>query len=480
MDTAVLDQKIAALAREPGVDAGLAARLRDIVAASDDWGLFRVNPLRFAAQHGMEPGATLDLFLHAVRVGLFDFAWCFVCPMCGGIEHSHQTVGALVEGDAGTYHCTPCDVDAKIELDEFIEVSFTVNASVRALHLDMHADRFAYERYFRTVSVERSPQMQAFLDANCIDFRAIGPGRVEHVAFAAAPGTYRLISQDVHDMMELDVAGGESLQHLDVQVGARRLTPRKAQCGPGEVTLHVHNRTADKVGVILFRIDREEIFGIIAAHPNQHRPSLTGKMLLNNQTFREQFRTQSIGDNLRLQVRSLTILFTDLKGSTAMYDRVGDLTAYSLVRDHFALLRDVVRRHAGAIVKTMGDAIMATFSTPDDGVAAAVEMMTGLDALNARWRRDGLDLGLKVGLHEGPALVIDAEERLDYFGQTVNIAARVQGLASAGEIWLTEAVHASDPVRRRLQTCGLSAHPEVARLKGVGGPVPVFRCTPTA
>src|SRR5205823_2665039 len=104
------------------------------------------------------------------------------------------------------------------------------------------------------------------------------------------------------------------------------------------------------------------------------KPYLTGKTLVTNQTFRELFRAESIPSQDGLHFGSLTLLFTDLKGSTEMYERIGDFRAYSLVREHFAFLREVVASHGGALVKTIGDAVMATFPEPSSGVEAAAQM----------------------------------------------------------------------------------------------------------
>jgi class 3 adenylate cyclase len=132
-----------------------------------------------------------------------------------------------------------------------------------------------------------------------------------------------------------------------------------------------------------------------------------------------------------------------------------------------------VRENAGAVIKTMGDAIMASFSRPLDAVRAAVDMVERVEALNAGWRRDGHELGLKVGLHEGPALAVNADDRLDYFGQTVNVAARVQALAEAGEIWHTDRVLEVPGVEELLRAHGFRASAHSVSLKGVGEPVPV-------
>src|SRR6185503_14888620 len=167
----------------------------------------------------------------------------------------------------------------------------------------------------------------------------------------------------------------------------------------------------------------------------QRRPFLTAKRLLTNQTFRDIYRTDTLDLDQRLKITSLTFLFTDLRGSTELYNRVGDLVAFDLVRAHFRVLTEIVASEAGAVVKTIGDAVMATFPTPDRAMAAALRMRQAMRAFNAEHGRE--DLLLKIGIHEGPCLAVVLNERQDYFGQTVNIAARVQGLATARSIFAT-------------------------------------------
>ena len=123
--------------------------------------------------------------------------------------------------------------------------------------------------------------------------------------------------------------------------------------------------------------------------PSRRRPFLTARKLLTNQTFRDLFRTDAIDVNQKLRILSLTFLFTDLKGSTALYERVGDLAAYELVRSHFSVLHDIVGKESGAVVKTIGDAVMATFETPDHAISAALKMRDGMNGLNADRGHDG-------------------------------------------------------------------------------------------
>src|SRR3546814_14358235 len=96
------------------------------------------------------------------------------------------------------------------------------------------------------------------------------------------------------------------------------------------------------------------------------------------------YRTDTLDVDQRLKITSLAFLFTDLRGSTELYERVGDLAAFDLVRTHFGVLNEIVASEAGAVVKTIGDAVMATFPTPDRAIAAALSMREAIDRKSTR------------------------------------------------------------------------------------------------
>ena len=241
----------------------------------------------------------------------------------------------------------------------------------------------------------------------------------------------------------------------------------------GEVRIEVANLTDQRVWCRVLTFDMNELIAIMQHGLPRFGPRLTGKHLLNNQAFRDAFALHELAPDLKLKLRSITLMFTDLKGSTALYDREGDLAAYRLVQDHFVALKEVVRTHSGAMIKTMGDAVMAAFPNGNDGAAAAIAMMAAMRDLGSARHDD--DVGLKVGLHAGPALAINAGNNLDYFGQTVNIAARVQGLADAGDICVTGALNDDEAVPAVLVQAGYDAHSELARLKGVSAEERIYR-----
>ena len=205
--------------------------------------------------------------------------------------------------------------------------------------------------------------------------------------------------------------------------------------------------------------------------PNTYEPFLSGKELLCNQVFRDLFGSETLSGGIALRVANLTLLFTDLKGSTAMYDSIGDVRAFSLVSEHFRILVGAVQAHRGAVVKTIGDAVMGTFPSVRDAMQASFAMTDELRQFNARSHLP--PLSLKLGVHTGPCIVVNSNERLDYFGQTVNVAARVQGLAEGDQLVITDGAFGEPGVEDVVKARGTLSRASLASLKGVGEPVKV-------
>jgi class 3 adenylate cyclase len=189
------------------------------------------------------------------------------------------------------------------------------------------------------------------------------------------------------------------------------------------------------------------------------------------QTFRDLFEAEVLRPGDEVAIERVALMFTDLRGSTALYTRIGDARAYQLVRQHFAYLAQKVRVHNGAIVKTIGDAVMAAFADPGDAVRAALDVQRSVAAFNAEQRHG--DIVIKLGLHEGPSIAVTLNGRLDYFGTTVNMAARLQAQSEGGDIVLSRDI-AADPAVAPL-LAGVAAREQIASLKGFDAPVPFLR-----
>lgn len=179
-----------------------------------------------------------------------------------------------------------------------------------------------------------------------------------------------------------------------------------------------------------------------------------------------------------LEIAHAVLLFTDLAGSTALYAARGDPRAYHLVHLHFDVLFAAADRHGGTVVKTIGDAVMAALPTAGQAMQAALAMQRQLHALNARERLEGDErLILKLGLHCGPCLHVTLNERPDYFGTTVNMAARVQSLSHGNDIVFTDRLHDDPDVQSLLGSQPLES--QDAQLKGIAEAVRVHRLLTT-
>lgn len=175
---------------------------------------------------------------------------------------------------------------------------------------------------------------------------------------------------------------------------------------------------------------------------HQQFPPTPVHELMTVQKFRDWAQNEPLPPGEYLAVQKMTLWFSDLTGSTALYARNGDPFAYNLVREHFDIITGAIQQAGGAVVKTIGDGVMAVFSTAKQGLQAALDANQRLDAFNEASNLEGdRRLSLKVGIHCGPAIVVTLNERLDYFGTTVNIASRVSNLAKGKEIMLTQAAY---------------------------------------
>ncbi len=295
--------------------------------------------------------------------------------------------------------------------------------------------------------------------------------RREGVAVAAAAGGIRHRSSTpvIHAAQFIDVKGEPTRERQTLSLvyrpGAQAYPDGRAAARPAApVAGEPHRRRVIPTVFIV----TEKLHEMMA----RRRAFLTAKRLLSNQTFRDLYRTDTLEVDQRLKITSLTFLFTDLRGSTELYERVGDLVAFDLVRAHFQVLHDIVAAEAGAVVKTIGDAVMATFPTPDRAIAAALRMREAMRELNSSSGSE--DLLLKIGVHEGPCIAVTLNDRQDYFGQTVNIASRVQGLANSSSIFVTGSVVDDDKTIDLLKSRSLTPQSHNASLRGIEREVLVY------
>ena len=450
-------------------DAGCAAAIEGAVANAPDYELCRINALAFAAKNKLDEERTIGAFLHAARLGLFELSWNVLCPDCGGVLDAGTTLKTINHDE---YSCTLCAAGYKPTLDEMVEVTFTVNPRVRRIaghDPDTLPEVDYYRQIFWSSGMDLPDDLAASLAKFTIDSIEVPPAAKAVLSVQLPEGVVIAFDPVTHTRQIIAVKGEPTRdkQALSIVFTKVRAPLGTVELRPGPLRLLLENQTNRRVLPTLW-VSSDALHHLLG----KRRPFLTAKRLLTNQTFRDLFNTETLDPDQRLKITSLTFLFTDLKGSTALYERVGDLVAYDLVRQHFGVLHEIVASEAGAVVKTIGDAVMATFSTPDRALAAALRMREAMTRINAE--RGNEDLLLKIGIHEGPCLAVRLNNSQDYFGQTVNIAARVQGLASSRAIFVTQPVVEDPNAAKILQSQSLRPSVRRAALRGMADETTVY------
>lgn len=432
------------------------------VAEASDRALCRINVLDFSREYGLDEEHAIAAFLHAGRLGIFDMSWNMLCPGCGGVLEAGTTLKSI---DHHEYDCALCAAGYEPTLDEMVEVVFTVSPRVRKI-AGHDPDSLPYVEYARQhfwgTGIDLPDHLEERLDEFTIEVIDLPPGEKALLSIQL-PAEFCIVFDPVtHATQFIDVKGEPTRerQALGIALNTVRAPTGTVVMRPGPLRLTFENKTERRTlpGVWIANHALHEMLG-------KRKPFLTGKRLLTNQTFRDIYRTDTMDVDQRLKITSLTFLFTDLKGSTQLYERVGDLAAYDLVRHHFRVLNEIVASEAGAVVKTIGDAVMATFQTPDHGLSAALRMRDAMQKINTE--RGSEDLLLKIGIHEGPCLAVTLNDRQDYFGQTVNMAARVQSLASSRSIFATSSIVEDAQSSKLLASSGLHPVQQRAALRGI-------------
>ena len=451
-------------------DADIVDAIQQLVDEGSDRDLCRINVLALAARHGFDEERAIAAVLHAASLGLFDISWNVLCPGCGGVLETNATLKTVTKDE---YECALCAHNYRPTLDEMVEVTFTVSPRVRRIagHNPHELPLSEYLRQMYWGSGVDLPEdgYEDIVERVIIESIELPPGE-KVVLSLQLPPKFIIVSDVVtHTVQFIDVKGEPTRerQGLSLLYDREHRHNQTLEMRPGPVRIAIENRTDTRLLPAVFIAD-DELHELLS----RRRPFLTAKRLLTNQTFRDLYRTDTLDVDQRLKITSLTFLFTDLRGSTELYERVGDLVAFDLVKVHFQVLHEIVAAEAGAVVKTIGDAVMATFPTPDRAVAAALRMREAMQELNRQSGRE--DLLLKIGLHEGPCIAVTMNERQDYFGQTVNIASRVQGLATSQSIFVTGNIVDDPGTASLLQQRALKPVAQLAALRGIEREVPLY------
>ncbi len=415
-----LDQAQVSAAKRALVD-----RLVDFIEHADDLEVSRIRAYKLADDWKVPRRDVLEVFLCATRAGLLDFQWDLLCPLCRGATKSGNS---LKDIDAHL-HCTTCKIDFTVNVDRYVELTFHPNPAVR--RVDVQA--------FCIGSPEWTPHIVAQ--------QLLTAGEKRTLDLPLERGSYRLRALELPGSQDVTVApDGASSAEIDVKENGWNQQPLRIA---ERFSLSLRNETNAEQLVILERLAWND-------------QATTAAEVTALQVFRDLFATEALRPGEQISVGTLTVLFTDLRDSTKLYREIGDATAFGRVMTHFDVLRKTIAEHDGAVVKTIGDAIMAVFRCAADGVLAMLDAQRIL----AQPVDGSLPLQLKAGLHTGPCIAVTLNDRLDYFGSTVNLAARLEALSTGSDVIISQSVYEDTQVRELLAGRQLLADEFDMSLKG--------------
>jgi len=385
-------------------DDEMSDRLVDYLKRAPNDLLTRIRPLQTARAWRADPDRVVDIFLAAHRARLVSLRWEILCPRC----RNSKTPTVNLEALPRQVHCTTCNVDYERDFSHNVELLFSP------------------EPWLRPLPARAACMLGASTTPHIVVQRHVDPGAELTIDPPIGSGYYRVRLPQLADQSDIEWDGATGFPEValrDHRLELGRPGPTGQIClkneGTGRVTFVVEELTWRK-------------------------DALTGDQAIARATFRRYCPDQLLRPGDEVRISNVVLMFTDLKGSTSLYEAIGDAAAYKLVRDHFDYLNKVIEAQRGTRVKTMGDAIMAAFSDGADAITAAIRLQSGVADFN-RGRDDG-GIVLKIGLHQGSCIAVTADGQLDYFGSMVNLAARLQGESWGGDIVLSTAlVDVADP-----------------------------------
>jgi len=403
----------------------IAKRLADFLEHADDFAVARIRPYKLADDWHEPRRLVLEVCLRATRIGLLDFQWDLLCPLCRGPQES----GLSLKDIKTDVHCETCQIDFTVNFDRYVELTFRPNPAVRSLNVAP----------FCIGSPHWTPHVVAQ--------QLLPAGDKRELTLPLESGNYRLRALELPGSQDVTVSPeGETSAQVTL---SRNGWNEDALHVSEEFSLALRNETDAEQLLILERLEWSD-------------QATTAAEVTALQMFRDLFATEALRPGEQISVGTLTVLFTDLRNSTQLYREIGDATAFGRVMSHFDIVKKSIMEHDGAVVKTIGDAVMAVFRSAVDGLSAMLEVQ--------RLLSDPADgsrpLQLKAGLNTGPCIAVTLNDRLDYFGSTVNMAARLEGLSSGSDVIISRSVYEDARVQTLIESGDFSAEPFDMLLKG--------------
>lgn len=378
-------------------------KILQYLVASDSIDIFKINPKKIAQETQLQLADVIEQLTGLTQSGYLAITWDVVCPHCRGPQLELSKLRLVSEATT----CVTCDLNFSSQSDGSIEVSFKPQAKFREIKSIVYCAAEPAKKAHILVNWQTEPQKNFTFSLDL------------------APGEYR--ARTIHGKHQCQIKVGSSkspLQKISLDFSKPLL-----ELNSGEIEFSFSSTQKDYL-VLESLAWSEEKFLAGEALSNTHIRTLINDDLLKS--------------GVKLDIGEQIILFTDIVGSTPLYRKLGDNKAFIAVQDHYIEIEHIIKANSGVVVKFIGDAVMAAFTD-------AASAFKANNQIHAAFKNNKDTLVLRTSFHIGQVLCVNMNVGLDYFGQTVNTAAKLQGWANGFETAVSEQTLSRVPAEQRLQ-----------------------------
>ena len=361
--------------------------------------LERIHPYSLAEYWGEKKYAVLNVFLNAAKLDLLNFSWDVCCPSCKMPRHNFRKMQDV----RNKLYCEECDLEYNLDFNRNIHLIFHPNPLIRKITPKSYCLGGPHSKPHRVI--------QQHLNA----------GEIRYLNVDLEEGTYIFRTHSHEGELKINVredgADNVTFYITDEDFTGEEVT---ISCKPN---LTIENRSSKKTNCFVDNL-------------NWKKEAIYASEVSSSPDFSSLFSQETIKESSKVKASEVTMLFTDLMNSTELYVQEGDDMAIGRVMSHFKIIQQIVAEERGGIVKTIGDSVMAVFREPVSALKAIQriqQIFTTSSAMSESFK-------LKAGIHFGDCTAVNLNGRIDYFGTTVNIAARLVDTASEKELMVSEAV----------------------------------------
>ncbi len=375
-----LKNELIEISNEPVLSSLLIQTLRN----SDDLDLEAIEPITLAKLWNEPLHKVLEILFFAANNKILNLQWQAACPTCRQTQKNIQRIQELTD----SLFCSYCRKGFELDFHNSINLVFQPHPLVRKLD----------SKKFCNSSPARRPHVRLH--------QYVYPGQKRFVKVHLKPGNYKIYCEQT-DSTVLATVQENGLENATLTFNKRSAREQTVTLST-DPNLVIHNQTDQRIFVILEDLDWKKY-------------SVSASEVTSLQLFRNLFPNELLQNEQQFKCSSMTIMFTDLTDSSSMYNDNGDELATGQVIDHFEILRKIISEERGAIVKTIGDATMSIFQEPVNAVRAFHRAQQYFRETQKRDHK----IKLKGGIHYGNGIAVTLNNRIDFFGNTINIASRL-------------------------------------------------------